>query len=427
MARDADSRVKDIVDEELLLLDISWRAELHKCVSGAGHLPIVSYGGSTYANAGLVFEVCCARTSTKCLYHKKPLLPDRCLSARLKIWTRIADLHPPPHGNPMLGAEAVVIREDIRDEINGHAVDGARNPTPRRRQPGGILSQLLASSPGSSNTAISRGSSRASRSSSASAPLGRPPLGVCEVIVYAYVTGKHNPMVIRASGTPRDEVVEFTFGQPAVFDALHIKTSDRPKPKYAKWHLTASNWSAHPKSHQATFIAPGERVLYRELEVANPPNLDAYLALLLPPAEGPDTRPILPTVRVPSPKPRLRYKYRRSSPVRLASFSPPSSPSLRSFFDDIRYPYGDEVSPSAVRKRSASSSSRPSPAKRARQSGISTDSEVNDTAARSDLGEGSSSSVSGIVSVPKMGAGGWKGKGKAKAVPSPWDVIELSD
>ena len=47
--------------------------------------------------------------------------------------------------------------------------------------------------------------------------------------------GPTKPMVIRAVGTPRDNVVEFTFGQPKVYDALGIDAASRRKPAYKIW------------------------------------------------------------------------------------------------------------------------------------------------------------------------------------------------
>lgn len=107
--------------------------------------------------------------------------------------------------------------------------------------------------------------------------------------------GRHNPMIIQAVGTPRDSVVEFHFAQPKINSDLGIVAADRAKPTFTKWNLTIKGWADYPKPHHPVFLAPGERVLYRETTVTNTPNLQHYVALLLPPSLGTDTRPLLPS------------------------------------------------------------------------------------------------------------------------------------
>ncbi|KAH9846524.1 hypothetical protein C2E23DRAFT_890777 [Lenzites betulinus] len=294
MAPPIDNRVRDIVDEELDAANISWLSKLQICPQGTRHKPVRSYGGTNFTNTGMVFELCLG--PEKCHHHKKPMLAHQSLAARLAIWVRVASLDPPANHSEVLKAEAIIMRENMRDELNV-ARSNPQFSSPSVNRP--TRASLPLSSPATaawrrSNTSQSRSASRSSMASSHRSTLGRPHNPVCEVVVYVYLPGRRNPLVIHAEGTPRDDVVEFKFSQPTVLRDLQIDLKDPHKPVYTMWHQTAQIWSMYPKAHHSVFLAPGERVLYREMYVSETANLEHYKALLLPPLVGDDTRPTEP-------------------------------------------------------------------------------------------------------------------------------------
>ncbi|KAH9855094.1 hypothetical protein C2E23DRAFT_714463, partial [Lenzites betulinus] len=253
--------------------------------------------------------------------------------------------------------------------------------------------------------------------------------------------GRHNPLVIDAKGTPRDEVVEFRFKQPAIHTALQIDPLDPQTPVYTMWHHTAQDWAIYPKAHQVVFLAPGERVLYRDLYVSKTPNLDHYKALLLAPRGQVDDRPRVPTIAPP-------YASRRAQ--RPAEDPPkpqsmPGSPTIGSLLDLLPFSFTEDdksfttrfdqsagvrkrsaspqlqasaATPSRVRKRSASPLLHAA-AKRRRKSdlhaqpdarSLSSANPVSAPVSTGRQGEGSGSNHAG--SSRRHGKGRGKGKGK---------------
>ncbi|KAH9885217.1 hypothetical protein C8Q73DRAFT_795898 [Cubamyces lactineus] len=139
-----------------------------------------------------------------------------------------------------------------------------------------------------------------------------------------YVAGRGTPLVVRAVGTPRDTVVEFVFGQPAIYDALAIDPKSRQKPLYLVWNRSIRGWSHYPKPHQPLFLVPGERVLYKEAYVSSLPQLEYYQSQLLPAdRERADTRyaslASLPERRQDSPGPPPLAPSLPGAPPRISS------------------------------------------------------------------------------------------------------------
>ncbi|KAH9852430.1 hypothetical protein C2E23DRAFT_859795 [Lenzites betulinus] len=411
-----DNRVRAIVEEELQTAGIVWRSKLHKCPLGSRHGINTSFGGATFRNAGLVFEICLS--PMRCYHHQKPLVPEAYMRTRFNIWVRISALEPPPNNNDILGGKAILERESIRDDIL--ALDPSALATPRTAYRVGRRSLHL-SSPASSpsrrsGSSTSRHSSRSSTGSSQRGPLGRPPNPVCEVIVYVYVQGRHNPWVIHAQGTPRDEVVEFRFRQPSIATMLQIDVNNPFPDVYTMWHRASKTWSTHPKPHQAVFLAPGERVLYRELYVSQTPNLEHYLALLLPPIGAPDTRALVPAT--PSSYASLRRK--ADSPRLPKTHSLPGSPVMVPDLDQLPFHLDDLPEPSKPVKRSGSPLTTLRPKRRRTGNGNVKGETIDLTLDDMVLPP----QPSGLPSVVRTRRGR-KGKGKAFSLSA--DVIEISD
>ncbi|KAI0324999.1 hypothetical protein GY45DRAFT_1375112 [Cubamyces sp. BRFM 1775] len=184
-------------------------------------------------------------------------------------------LKPPPYGKEVHRASAIMMRGIVSDEIE---LELAQNCGGRAAGSVWASTHRSASEASSSRPSTPSGPLRApshtSSVGSERSSVGRPANPTCEVIVYAYAPGPTKPMVIRAVGTPRDNVVEFTFGQPKVYDALGIDAASRRKPAYKIWSQAIEDWSSYPKAHHPLFLAPGERVLYREEYVHHLPDLE---------------------------------------------------------------------------------------------------------------------------------------------------------
>ncbi|KAH9856058.1 hypothetical protein C2E23DRAFT_856768 [Lenzites betulinus] len=456
-----DDRVRQIVDEELRASGVTWRSWLHPCLHGARHGIVKSYGGSEFANAGIVFELC-LNLRGKCMHHTKPLVPHLYIRRRLNIWTRIAALDPPVNGSLLLASEATLMKGNLREELEDE--DEASALSRQLATPSSTASLRLGSP--SSTTSVrtfntlSRSSSVSSALSSQRGRLGRPPKPICDVLVYVYIPGRHNPLLIDAKGTPRDEVVEFCFSQPAIIAALQILPAEAHKVVYTMWHHNAQSWSPYPKAHQRVFLAPGERVLYRDMYLATTPNLEHYKALLLPPAGQPDTRPRIPAIPPPY---ASRRATRSGAPAEPQSM--PGTPNVRSVLDLLPFAFEDldeavgksrirSLAPgdsSKIRKRSPSPLERaivgqprirshapgdsskirkrsPSPLERASMRKRQRNDDTTGIGNHSQGAEAGPSSAGSSSSLPQRGRsrrhGQGKGKGKACAES---DVIVLSD
>ncbi|KAI0361620.1 hypothetical protein OH77DRAFT_1585696 [Trametes cingulata] len=351
----SDPRVKEIVDTLLRAEGVKWRAYLRDCPRGGTHIVQCSYGATQWEHVGNLYEVCLAEGGSRCARHTKPLDRQMANATRLTMLSQLSALRPWPYNKEVYWAQTVALRGPLENEI---MQDAARDAAFRSRSyslpsgassldvaqlrfngtgarshasntaPSSRRSSLAMSADGSAptassgtraerslvgsrTTASSQGSIRSERG-----PVGRPANPTCEVIVYIYVPGKHAPLVVHATGTPRDNVVEFVFGQRKIHDALGVDAATRPKPTYLIYNRTIEGWAMYPKAHQSLFIAPDERLLYREEYVFATPNLDYYLALLLSADRG---RPLLP-----QPSPWTYASHRASAP---GTPSPPSASS----------------------------------------------------------------------------------------------------
>lgn len=92
------------------------------------------------------------------------------------------------------------------------------------------------------------------------------------------------PHHITAQGIPRDGLVEFVMGQPAVDDYL-AKLRDPalcPEPfQFTRWHPSIDGWSLYPKHSHTNWLIPGERVLYHELAVSEMVRLHDWKAYVI--------------------------------------------------------------------------------------------------------------------------------------------------
>ncbi|KAI0324344.1 hypothetical protein GY45DRAFT_1340857 [Cubamyces sp. BRFM 1775] len=277
-----DPRVKDVVDTRLASERVQWKRFLRPCTAGGSHMVSSSYGNSTWDHVGQIFEIsgkCLA--DTRCKLHSVPLEAQMTKSTRHAMLSDLISLNPPPYGKEIHRASAIMMRAIIADEMEleqtqGHSTLGAP------RTAGSLWASTCSSSAGeasdgsrpSTPSGLSQTSSRRSSVCSERGAVGRPANPTCEVIVYAYAPGPNKPMVIRAVGTPRDNVVEFTFSQPKVYDALGIDAASRKKPTYKVWSRSIGDWASYPKAHHPLFLAPEERVLYREEYVYHLPDLE---------------------------------------------------------------------------------------------------------------------------------------------------------
>ncbi|KAI0359017.1 hypothetical protein OH77DRAFT_1128052 [Trametes cingulata] len=329
----SDPRVKTIVDSLLQEEGVKWTVYLRRCPQGAKHVVQPSYGGREWENVGHLYEICLADANSRCNRHTMPLDRQMANATRLTMLAQLLELRPWPYNQEVYRGRTLIMRDLLEKEMVLEAERDAslRSSSVGRqaRRPGtshvdlaelpfhdtGLSSDLsstgsssrrssVASSTAGSHVTSARmrigtslsGRPRASNASEGSAhsargPVGRPTNPTCEVVVYIYVPGKHTPLVVHATGTPRGNLVEFFFGQGKINDALGIDASTRPRPTYLVYNHAIEDWAMYPKAHQPLFIAPDQRLLYREEYVSALPNFDYYLALVL---STDPTRPLRP-------------------------------------------------------------------------------------------------------------------------------------
>ncbi|KAI0352178.1 hypothetical protein OH77DRAFT_1460993 [Trametes cingulata] len=334
MPRKEDPRVKEIVESLLLIEGVQWCTYLRLCPIGAHHMVQPDYGDKDWETVGNLYEACVAEPKLRCRRHGEPLDRQIAPETRLSMLKRLHHLQPPPYNEPLCWGQALLMFGELEKEMEKEASRNAAFSTPSNgpRTPlsvsasgsgrsssarasstasldgpfdgppssdddadssglsmDGIGSDTVESTSGASassawgrrgRSATSAGSATSSRSERGA--VGRPVNPTCEVTVYVYAPGGQKPLVIRAIGTPRDNVVEFVFGQRKIKEELGIHASSGPRPTYLYYNRTIGNWALYPKPHQPLFLAPGERVLYREEYVFNLPNLAFYVAQLLP-------------------------------------------------------------------------------------------------------------------------------------------------
>ncbi|KAI0325212.1 hypothetical protein GY45DRAFT_1215509, partial [Cubamyces sp. BRFM 1775] len=280
-----DARVSALVDTAVAAEGRPWARLLHGCSKGARHGYQASYGQKQWEHVGYVFE---------------QLKPE----SRLKLLHELSRLVPPPYQRPVFQAEAIMWAGILRDEIE---VADRRTTSASRRQAAKELDREQRLSNINVRPRDQAGNHRPRSADSVSSDrnerssVGRPVNPSCEVLVYVYVPGRVLPLFIRAVGTPRDNVVEFLFGQDAVYGSLGIDAKSRTKPSYMFWNREARGWTLYPKPHQPMFLLPGERLLYKDAYVSHLERLDYYKSQLLPAdRERADTRYGRPLVGVPS-------------------------------------------------------------------------------------------------------------------------------
>ncbi|KAH9902472.1 hypothetical protein C8Q73DRAFT_785145 [Cubamyces lactineus] len=270
-----DDRVRTIVKRALADERVRWSSFLHPCPLGSRHLAQACYGAkNNWDSVGFVLEICLSQEG--CAHHKTLLRCQLSNKSRLQLIQALWELDPPPYNDPLRRAITTVMRADLREVLEAEERAATRARDAERAPNPGTPRSSSSVRPRTISTSSTRSASRDG------GPVGRPVNPTCQVIAYIYVPGHHNPLVVRAVGTPRDPVVEFVFGQPAIYEALGIDPKSRAKPKYLVWNRSIDGWASHPKPHQSLFLIPGERVLYKEEYVSFLPQLDYYKSQLLP-------------------------------------------------------------------------------------------------------------------------------------------------
>lgn len=246
--------------------------------------------------------------------------------------------------------------------------------------------------------------------------------------------------MIVANGTPRNKLIEFTFSQPKVNDTLGINGASRQKPTYKFWTRSISDWSDFPKAHHPLFLAPGERVLYRDLYVENTPNLANYIAQLLPCDRERAARPLLAQPPVPGlPPPPQPMKggcsaVSRANELEAGPIERESFPTMLSEaeMEDIGRAIEEAEASSVAKGKKRAAASRDGERKQRRKTGGEggvIDLTLDDaTTARSAKRSGPLIDLT----LDEKDSGGPSKKGKSgasrsKTFPADADVIELSD
>ena len=87
--------------------------------------------------------------------------------------------------------------------------------------------------------------------------------------------------MITAKGVLRDGLVELVFAQDGIDEVLRrylAPGQQLDSLRFLRWHSSIDDWSEFPRRSHSNWLAPGERLLYRELSVSRMPRFQEWKA-----------------------------------------------------------------------------------------------------------------------------------------------------
>ncbi|EIW58973.1 uncharacterized protein TRAVEDRAFT_48108 [Trametes versicolor FP-101664 SS1] len=261
-ASGSDPNVKALVRARLPT-HTALNAALRICPRGAGHMYQPSYGLKDFSQTGFIYDVC--------LYKPVKDGPPRCpvvLSSlqmtkdkRIDLLNAVSELQIPPYNNERYATDTLLSSMRLRRGEDVWPPPGLQDPfTPTHRQ----------------RSRAEQSNTRSGASAASSAKVGRPPNATVDVNVYVYTENGLPPLELTVTGIDRGPRVEFTVGQPQLYEILGVDKASRHKKVFLLWLTDAEEWSEYPKAHTPMFLPRGQAVLYKAQEVYDMPGLLEY-------------------------------------------------------------------------------------------------------------------------------------------------------